>query len=360
MSHRGKIVQLPPNRVWRTYDGGRCLDELAGIAPAADGPMPEDWVASTTRATNPGRETMNEGPSHVVIAGETLPLLELLENDPDYFLGASHLKRFGTDPRMLVKLLDPSIRLHLQVHPTADFAQRHLQAASGKTEAYHILSVRPETADPAIYLGFHTPPKKSVLKDWIETQNIPELLAAMNRVPVKSGDTLLVPGGVPHALGEGLLLVEIQEPSDLVVRFEFSRGGRILPESARFMGRSLDFCLEIFDLSAWTPERVQREACCRPVFRREIGPGSRQNDLIGPTQTPCFNVRQSRLTQPCVKNERSLHLLFVTAGSCVLEAGGERLSLQFGQKVLLPSGLGPVAFTPTPTCTLLECHPPHP
>lgn len=360
MHHRGKIIQLPPNRVWRTYDGGRCLDELAGISPAADGPMPEDWVASTTSATNPGREALREGPSLVTVAGQSVALTELLAADPVYMLGETHVRRFGSDPRLLVKLLDPSIRLHLQVHPTAEVAQRHLGATSGKTEAYHILSVRPETTDPAIYLGFRHPPTKAQLKTWIEAQDITALLAAMNRVPVQTGDTLLVPGGVPHALGAGLFLIEIQEPSDLVVRFEFSRGGRVLPESARFMERGLDFCLDIFDLSPWPPERVRREAFCRPQRHRELGPGAWQDTLIGPAQTPCFNVRQTRLTQPCVKTETSLHLLFVTAGSCALDAGSERIPLVRGQKVLVPSGLGPLHLLPTPDCTLLECYPPQP
>jgi mannose-6-phosphate isomerase len=99
-----------------------------------------------------------------------------------------------------------------------------------------------------------------------------------------------VPGGLPHALGEGIFLVEIQEPSDLVVRFEFERGGQLLPESARFMNRDLDFCLEVFDLSPWPPGRVRMEAGCPPRRRRALGADSWQDDLIGPERTPCFRV----------------------------------------------------------------------
>jgi len=62
MAPHGKILRLPPNRVWRTYLGGRTLDELAsevgGHVPVpafspADTHFPEDWIASTTRAINP-------------------------------------------------------------------------------------------------------------------------------------------------------------------------------------------------------------------------------------------------------------------------------------------------------------------
>ena len=50
MSHRGKLFRLPANRVWRTYPGGRTLDELAGASTPADTHLAEDWIASTTIA----------------------------------------------------------------------------------------------------------------------------------------------------------------------------------------------------------------------------------------------------------------------------------------------------------------------
>jgi mannose-6-phosphate isomerase len=360
MMPRGKIVRLPANRVWRSYSGGRTLDRLAGVAAPADGPFPEDWIASTTRAVNTGRENLVEGPSRVLVGGESCDWATLLAADPVYFLGAEHAARFGPRSQLLVKLLDPSIRLHLQVHPTAEFAQRHLQAPSGKTEAYHILSVREEIRDPAIYLGFQQPPGRDRLRRWIEAQDIAAILGAMNRVPVRPGDTYVVPGGVPHALGEGIFLVEIQEPSDLVVRFEFERGGHLLPESARFMQRGLEFCLDIFDLTAWPPGRVRVEAGCPPRRRRALGPDSWQDDVIGLERTPCFRVRQSVVRSPITKTEDSCYVGIVTAGRCTLQAGEESHDLGRYEKFFIPAGLGPLGITAGPECTILECYPPVP
>ncbi|HEY1107693.1 MAG TPA: hypothetical protein VGE76_03645, partial [Opitutaceae bacterium] len=67
---------------------------------------------------------------------------ELLASDPEYFLGADHVKKYGAQPQVLVKYLDSGTRLHFQVHPTREFARRVLGAPSGKTEAYHVLSAR--------------------------------------------------------------------------------------------------------------------------------------------------------------------------------------------------------------------------
>ena len=88
----------------------------------------------------PGDVTAN-GP----LAGQTLAdLLKLYGHD---LVGVKNDPALGFP--LLVKFLDPSIRLHLQVHPSADFARCRLQAPSGKTEAYHILSIREEVRDPA-------------------------------------------------------------------------------------------------------------------------------------------------------------------------------------------------------------------
>jgi mannose-6-phosphate isomerase len=185
-----------------------------------------------------------------------------------------------------------------------------------------------------------------------------ELERCFDKIPVKPGDTFLVPGGVPHALGEGLLLVEIQEPSDLAVRFEFERGGYVLPEPARFMGRGLEFCLDIFDYSAWPASRLAVEAACPPRRRRALGPDSSQDNLIGPERTSCFQVRKCHLRSPVEKTESSALVALITEGTCAVSAGGETHRLQRYDKIFIPAGLGPVHFQPSPTATFLECYPP--
>jgi mannose-6-phosphate isomerase len=355
---REKLVLLPQNRVWRTYLGGRVLDELAGKANPADSHFPEDWVGSTTRATNPGREGIQEGVSTVTIAGQSHDFARVLAGDPEYFLGRAHATRFGPRPMLLVKLLDSAIRLHFQVHPTADFARRFLDAASGKTEAYHVLATRPEVREPYIYLGFQRPPTRDALRRMIESQDIAAIEACFDRIPVKPGDTYLVPGGVPHALGEGVFLVEIQEPSDLVVRFEFERGGYVLPESARFMGRGLDFCLDVFDFSRWDAARIARSAACQPHDRRPLAANSWSEQLIGPGQTPCFRVSKTRIADPVALAGDGPCIGIITEGSATIRTGGEQHQLRRHEKFFRPAGLGSILIEPRDTVEILECRPP--
>jgi mannose-6-phosphate isomerase len=380
MPVRGKILRLPPNRVWRTYPGGRTLDTLAGVAVPADTPLAEDWIASTTRAVNHGREHLSEGVSAVCVGLDPTPrdFAALLASDPEYFLGAAHVAKFGASPQLLVKFLDSGTRLHFQVHPTREFAQRRLQSPSGKTEAYHVLAVRPPavadvssapaglTAAPArapeptgyIYAGFQRPPSRDQLRDYIATQNIAALEACFDRIPVRPGDTFLIPGGTPHALGAGVFMVEIQEPSDLVVRFEFERAGVVLPESARFMARGLEFCLDVFNLAPLTAADLAARVRCRPRRLRDLGAGSWTDELIGAAQTDRFRVTQTHLAGPVVKDETTCAIAIVTAGTVTVAAGGETHRLQPYDKVFLPAGLGRATFTPSPAAEILECHPP--
>jgi mannose-6-phosphate isomerase len=358
-AHRGKVVLLPPNRVWRAYQGGALLDRAAGVPPRGDSHFPEDWMGSVTRAINPGRESVREGISQVQIAGESRfrDFQEMLAADPDYFLGAAHLSRHGIAPMLLVKLLDPAIRLHFQVHPTAAFARKFLGSPSGKTEAYHILQTRPGS-EPYVYLGFQRPPAKSELRRMIQEQDIAAIERCFDRIPVKAGDTLLVPGGVPHALGEGLLLVEIQEPTDLVVRFEFERGGYVLPESSRFMGRDLEFALGVFDFTPRSRAEIDRTLRCAPRRETELGPGSWTDALIGQAQTDCFRVKHTRVTGSVTRNHDTFQIAVVTGGTCTVTAGGEATSLRTLDKIFVPAGIGAVTFTASPHAELLECHPP--
>jgi mannose-6-phosphate isomerase len=286
------------------------------------------------------------------------------------------VKKYGAQPQLLVKFLDSGTRLHFQVHPTREFAQRVLGAPSGKTEAYYVLGVRNRSdlrpdqlgsgqrpdlpAEPTgyIYVGFQHPPNPAQLRDYILTQNIAAIEACFDKIAVRPGDTFIIPGGTPHALGAGVFMVEIQEPSDLVVRFEFERAGYVLPEAARFMGRHVDFALTVFNLAPLTATDLERRVRCRPQRRRELGYNSYQEELIGPAQTDCFRVARTRLGSPVVKDETSAVVAIVTSGAVIVEAGGERHRVDNYEKFFLPARIGPVKLTPEPHAEILECFPP--
>jgi mannose-6-phosphate isomerase len=85
VNHRDKLIELPQNRIWRSYQGGRTPDELIGKGDPVDSHYPEDWIASVTPASNPDSQSESEGISNVLIDDQALAFTDLIALDPEYF-----------------------------------------------------------------------------------------------------------------------------------------------------------------------------------------------------------------------------------------------------------------------------------
>jgi mannose-6-phosphate isomerase len=268
------------------------------------------------------------------------------------------VERFGEKPMVLVKLLDSAIRLQFQAHPTAEFARAHLDSHSGKAEAYYILGMRDDVEEAYVYLGFQRPPDREQFRRVVETQDLVTMESWFDRISVRPGDVLFIPGGVPHAIGEGIFMVEIMEPSDLVVRFEYEREGYTLPESARFMNRGLEFCLDIFDFRARTENQARCENMFEPRLEVEYSPTAHRYHLLGAETTPCFQVKKSVITGTVEREESSYFTGVVTAGRCVLKTGSSEIVLDTFGKFFCPAGLDTFTIEAGKEVQILECFPP--
>ena len=357
MNYTNKLVRFPPNRVWRTYTGGKILDEMEQKEVPEDTHFPEDWIGSTTQAVNPDREHIFEGVSHANVGDETIRFDELLALDPSYFLGAEHTEAFKSNPMLLVKFLDSSVRLHFQAHPTAEFAREFLDSDHGKAEGYYILEVR-EGYDPYVYVGFQHPPTREAFKEMIETQNIDAMEKCFEKVPVKAGDCLYIPGGSPHAIGEGILMVEIMEPSDWAVRFEFSKAGYTMPEAARFMKRDLEFCMDVFDFTQLSVAEAIEKFCQQPRVERHYSDHSFQETLIDESVTDKFRVKKSTISGTIEKAEKDFYIGIVVNGKCSVTIGDETTQLNKLDRFFCPAGVDVATITAETGVEILECYPP--
>ncbi|MEP0357281.1 MAG: class I mannose-6-phosphate isomerase [Paraglaciecola sp.] len=353
-----KIIKFGANRVWRTYQGGKLLDAIEGKDLPVDSSFPEDWIGSTVEARNVGREHISEGLAMVVGEdGESIPFRELLKNNQEYFLGKSGSEVRSLDDIPLVKYLDSSTRLHFQAHPTREFAKERLGLPRGKTEAYVILETREDISDPYIYAGFQRPPSREKLKEWIETQDIDSIESCFDRIPVKPGDVFLLPGGRPHALGEGILMLEIMEPSDLAVRFEFERCGYEIPEKARFMDRGIETALDVFNFDPVTPEKTDAEFRCEPTLLSSDGSGNSLEELIGSDKTPCFTVRRASVNGSFERKEETFFFGIVTNGSGSVRIGEDVIELQQWERFFCPAGITAFEYQSDSGMSILECYP---
>lgn len=330
--------RLAPNRVWRTYVGGLLLDRIEGREHPADSHLPEDWIGSATRAVNPGERPPDEGIGRAVsVTGVEVAMDALFATSPEEMLGREHAAEFGADPQLLVKLLDSATRLHIQAHPTEEWAKRHLGASNGKTEAWWVLDSRVE--NPWVLLGFQRPPEPREWRRIMASQDLNAMMACFDPVPVAPGDVLLVKGGVPHAIGPGLLLMEVQEPTDYVVRCEYAHGGYELPASARTMGLGVDRVLDLFDYTAYPADSVKAVfGPCRSVLAESAG--GREEMLLGRPQTDRFEVRQVTVRNSfSLPLDGRLSIMIVLEGEGEIVGDGVSLPVSAWSRVLLPAAL---------------------
>jgi mannose-6-phosphate isomerase len=238
---------LQPTRVHRFYRGGALLGRLRS-EPEEDGFFPEDWLGSTTPASNPGSEDTGQGLSRLE---DGRLLRDAIADDPIGWLGEAHVESFGISTALLVKLLDAAERLPVHAHPNDAFATSMLGSRFGKTEAWVVLATRERHAE--VWVGLREPVAVATYRDWIERQDADSLLSSLNRVAVAAGAIVYVPAGLPHAIGAGILLAELQQPTDFSIICEWD-GFPIRSDDAH-LGLGWDNALEALDLSVHVPIR---------------------------------------------------------------------------------------------------------
>src|SRR5699024_4907496 len=154
------------------------------------------------------------GPSSIsngALKGKTL--LDMWQEHPELFGKASS----NTDFPLLVKILDAQNDLSVQVHPDDAYAQRVVGEPYGKTECWYVLD---SEADSEIVFE-HKATSKTDFRQLIEKGAWDSLL---NRVKVKKGDFFYVPSGTIHAIGKGIVILEIQQSSDITYRlYDYGR-----------------------------------------------------------------------------------------------------------------------------------------
>lgn len=317
-----KPLALPPNQLHRFYRGGARIAELRGV-PHQDDYAPEDWVGSVTTTFGSDEEGLSR-------LGDGRLLAEAIAAEPASSLGPAHVERRGADPGLLVKLLDAGERLPVHFHPDRCFARERLGSPYGKSEAWVVVAA--EGDEPAVHLGLRGAVDADTLAGWVERQEISELLGALNRVPVAAGDTFFVPAGLLHVIGEGLLIVELQEPSDLSVLLEWE-GFELDGPAEGHLGLGFDSALSAASIDRLAPARLD-------VLR-----GSREAEADGierlfPPEADAFFRAQRIRPKPSCTLDRGFSIVVVLEGEGRLSTEAGALALARGDTVLVPWAAG--------------------
>jgi mannose-6-phosphate isomerase len=343
---------LPLNTPHRFYRGGERILAFRGLAVPDDfdGHRPEDWLASTTRL-------FAEGGGGVSRLADGADLTEVLAADAEQWLGAAHVAAHGVAPGLLTKLLDSGERLPVHAHPDRAFAAAHLDCDNGKTEAWIVLEAEPGAT---VWLGFRDGLRPEQLAELVDAQD-ERLLAVLNPIEVHRGDAILVPAGQPHAIGEGVLVLELQEPTDLSVMLEHERFG--LEEAHAFLGLERGLALQSVDLGPLTPDAVQAlrrtwtdvegagpalPAAAREYFRAQVVRPSCTSGTSGTSGTEPVTVEAAFAVTVVVEGR----------GTLSTEAGASvgPIDIARGDVLLVPHAAGGVRIAGD--VTVIRCMPP--
>ncbi|WP_139346621.1 class I mannose-6-phosphate isomerase [Sinomonas mesophila] len=327
------VIVLPSNRpANRFYRGGRHITDFRGESPAGSH-EPEDWIASTTPVFGEPEMGITVLPDHV-------PLPTAVRQDPERWLGREHVAAFGADTKLLVKLLDAGQRLPVHAHPDGAFAAAHLGHAHGKAEAWYILR------GGTVHLGLREDVDAHELRDLIDQQDSERLLGLLHHVEVAPGDVVFVPPGQLHAIGEGVFLLEVQEPEDLSILLEW-RGFDLDGPRDGHLGLGFDLAL-----TAVSRRRLDGDAL-DGLITRAADSGRDSGPLLPRAADPYFGIERVLLD-----GRREIASGFAVIVIAEGEAVVSGVTMPAGRTAVVPHAVGPIAANGHGE--ILVCRPPSP
>jgi mannose-6-phosphate isomerase len=239
---------------------------------------------------------------------------------------------------ILIKFLDARQDLSVQVHPDQDYANTH-PGAHLKNEAWYIVENDPGAA---IYKGLTPGTTREQFKSAIDNGNV---MNHVVRIPVKPGHCHYLQSGTVHALGAGVLVAEVQTPSDTTFRvFDFNR---IDETTGKPRGLHVDQALQCIDFSG-APEPKQIRSHVAGLF-------TTVSRLV---TSPQFTMEKVRFTEgveePVPYDQPVVWIMLDGRAQVKVDGIKEPIAFKKGETVLLPAAMKNPTIKTLTDCTWLE------
>lgn len=240
-------------------------------------------------------------------------LVALLKGD---LVGKENYERFGNEFPLLIKFIDASKQLSIQVHPNDEQAKAK-GLKRGKTEMWYIMESAP---DATLLSGLKRTITPEEYKAMVENETITDALCEYR---VGEGDVFYLPAGRIHSIGAGTFLAEIQETSDVTYRiYDFKRKDK----DGNYRQLHTEAAAECIDYSVENDYRTKYEA--------------RKNEGVELAQCAHFTTSVYDLNEPMLLDYSELDsfvVLIALSGECTLSTGDTETQLRAGETVLLPA-----------------------
>ncbi len=254
----------------------------------------------------------------------------LLEMGPDLVGAEAPADTFP----ILVKIIDAAQKLSVQVHPNDQTAPR--VGGKAKSEMWYILDAAPGAR---YYAGLVTGTTPETFDAALEDGTVQNLLKSH---PATPGRLAYIRGGCVHAIGEGCLILEVQQNSNTTYRvYDWDR----VDADGHPRELHIEKARRVIDWELAPADPTPAE----PVLQ---GPNRSQDLLV----TPYFRFGKLNIEAawPRTNDGRSFHMLFVATGMLTVSCEGGEETVGSGTTVLLPAAIPEYTLTPEGPCEVLR------
>jgi mannose-6-phosphate isomerase len=297
----------------KIWGGQRIFDHFERM-PISDEPIGESWELADLEED---QSRVASGPAR----GKTITQL-VAEWGRD-LMGSVELFE-GRFP-LLIKFLDACESLSVQVHPSEAVAKRLGGNVRVKHESWYVLSSEP---GGAIYHGLEP---GVTAERFREAGLTGEVDGVLRRIEVKQGDCYYLPSGTPHALGEGVLVAEVQTPSDITYRtYDW---GRVDQKTGKPRELHLDQAMECIDFDSPSPAPMQERSHVASLWTA----------VTRLCRCPSFNIELVRMVEGTQQRipyaEPVVWIVLDGTGEIEWRKGADPIRFSKGSVVLLPAAL---------------------
>ncbi|HEY3967940.1 MAG TPA: type I phosphomannose isomerase catalytic subunit [Planctomycetaceae bacterium] len=304
--------------------GGRRLGDVLGKSIGVEADYAESWEICDLSADQT-----------LIAAGEFAgsPLRKLMQEHSPELLGRHSGE---SEFPLLIKFLDARDRLSVQVHPDDDLAAAaFIRGGRGKTEAWVILAAEPGSR---VFAGLKPGVTAASLRQHLDRGRVAECL---HEVEVSAGDCLYIPAGTVHAIGEGILLAEVQQSSNVTFRlFDWNRVGG----DGKLRELHIEQSLTCIDFARGPVHPVV------PTPLLHAGP---ESELLA--SCPYFTIHRHVVERPLsFPDDNRCRIVIALEGTSECVSSGERHHVRKGETILIPAAGHPATLEPQPRAVVLE------
>ncbi|MBK8806877.1 MAG: class I mannose-6-phosphate isomerase [Bacteroidales bacterium] len=273
--------------------------------------------------------------SNGFLKGNTLQ--DIIEIYMDELVGETVFDSFGIEFPLLIKFIDTSDLLSIQVHPNDEVSKKR-HNAFGKTEMWYVVQ---SAQDSELIVGFNKTVSKDTFVEKLENNKLSEIL---NSEKVKKGDVYYLPAGRIHAIGKNLVIAEIQQTSDITYRiFDWNR----FDKNGNPRELHLELALDVIDYE----KKDNYKSAYNSI-------ANQSSELVS-----CKYFKTNILNfDTIIKKDYSIldsFIIFITLeGGFSIQYGedNQKVEVVAGETVLLPASLRNIQLTPIGKCSLLEVY----